>query len=706
MREAIRCKWPGAEVRPFGSYPAGLSVYSSDLDLTILGIELGRGSNGSATSAVEGLLGAASSSGSSVAHSVSIEPRAVIDLSREVVVPLGDFEELADSQEDGFADAPTSSESEGEVDQEGYAVPGAIIDLTGDTSISYMKVRGDPSGHGGEGGGSSTEDEGMDGSHAHSHSDSDSDASSRDSRAGGKSPRAKQPVFDDIEVNAVTPSNARVELDFSRTTVTAPLRGTYTGAAAKSDGIREGVHDMYRDERIQVLQSMCHFFGGMGWLDYIELRKRARVPIINLRHKLGVECDVSLGVAAENTTAEVELMKLCFPDQFKVVAFFLKVFLARHKLDKPFTGGIGSYKLYVMISYIFRRVKTALADSHNKSATPREAPTAGFLLLTFLKFFGDVRNLNPSTALKVPMDDRPPSSTPGGDVHLTPSTDFKTAFKVDVCREAFRLAYQILNDNFEIAQMQGGAEAAQVGKKRKIASPESCIAKVLVDARSFIKEREAVRMSCGGMSVHASAASAPRTNPSTSTSASVAGSTAWPQRTEEDREAVATTILAALQRRLQISTPITMSDIYRTDPGVAVRLRSFASLDDALRQIEASRSVSMSAYGFTSSPGHHHPPPSLSAPHAARGTPGSGFGGRKVRKVHIKATQSSAAHNALIRDGALRTAAKPRTAGPLAGGGRGVPKPNPYPFSMSLPSSNMGASTSFKNKRYYKPKYS
>jgi hypothetical protein len=113
----------------------------------------------------------------------------------------------------------------------------------------------------------------------------------------------------------------------------------------------------------------------------------------------------------------------------------------------------------------------------------------------------------------------------------------------------------------------------------------------------------------------------------------------------------------------------------------------------------------------------HHQPPGPSAPPLAR-LPVAGFGAKKARKVLIKATKSSAAQSALLRDGAHRAASKARAigaadvaSGGTGGGGRGagggrIARGNPYPFSMSLPSSSMAAPTAFKNKRYYKQKYS
>jgi DNA polymerase sigma len=36
---------------------------------------------------------------------------------------------------------------------------------------------------------------------------------------------------------------------------------------------------------------------------------------------------------------------------FAAVVLFLKAILAQQDLDKPFTGGLGSYRLYVMVAH-------------------------------------------------------------------------------------------------------------------------------------------------------------------------------------------------------------------------------------------------------------------------------------------------------------------------------------------------------------------
>ena len=127
--------------------------------------------------------------------------------------------------------------------------------------------------------------------------------------------------------------------------------------------------------------------------------------------------------------------------------FFNKVFLAQLGLDKPFTGGIGSYKLYVMVAFLLQQQRTQIAAMNNNSSSTSssssssssssllsnnkkrnqneneneyiyqhkeeikldaesssekvESPDLGYLLVAFLHHFGSQYNLNSDTVVRV-----------------------------------------------------------------------------------------------------------------------------------------------------------------------------------------------------------------------------------------------------------------------------------------------------------------
>jgi hypothetical protein len=164
----------------------------------------------------------------------------------------------------------------------------------------------------------------------------------------------------------------------------------------------------------------------MDWLKKVELRSRARVPIINLTHQNQLECDISFGLAAKDTSELVRALKeecgLCL----MVISSFLKVLLAQLELDQPFTGGLGSFKLYLMITlhrrhYLAQRKLKASQSMSMAKSTRRpnkkqktqsdsqsepsgeelaEGPMDyGDFLISFLYYYGNPRNLNQSVSL-------------------------------------------------------------------------------------------------------------------------------------------------------------------------------------------------------------------------------------------------------------------------------------------------------------------
>eukprot|EP01038_Epipyxis_sp_PR26KG_P008473 gene8473-11455_t len=142
---------------------------------------------------------------------------------------------------------------------------------------------------------------------------------------------------------------------------------------------------------LEVLRSIFPHVKYMDWVQTIELRSKAKVPIINLVHRNGIECDISIGIPAKDTSVILQsLITLC-GKSLKILSNFLKVFLYQYELDKPFTGGLGSYKLYVMCAYHIQNNLKFLNNNNNnnnnnkpKSNTADEvsSPNYGCLLDT------------------------------------------------------------------------------------------------------------------------------------------------------------------------------------------------------------------------------------------------------------------------------------------------------------------------------------
>jgi len=88
------------------------------------------------------------------------------------------------------------------------------------------------------------------------------------------------------------------------------------------------------------------------------IRRKARIPIINFYTAFGIEVDIAVGgVASVDTTAYASECIKAHGSLFSDVCLCLKLLLVQRGYDKPFTGGIGSYKLYVMLSAHLEVVK-------------------------------------------------------------------------------------------------------------------------------------------------------------------------------------------------------------------------------------------------------------------------------------------------------------------------------------------------------------
>ena len=121
-----------------------------------------------------------------------------------------------------------------------------------------------------------------------------------------------------------------------------------------------------------------------------------------------------------------------FAQSFSAVVLFLKTLLAHQSLDAPFTGGLGSYKLYVLLAHHMER-HLALGGSDRP----------GEIVLSFLYRYGmsasrrGYRNQRHCTALSqhVPLE--------GPDAG---SADLSNVFRLDECIELFRQCWERLWD--------------------------------------------------------------------------------------------------------------------------------------------------------------------------------------------------------------------------------------------------------------------
>eukprot|EP01037_Dinobryon_pediforme_P033116 gene33116-38407_t len=227
------------------------------------------------------------------------------------------------------------------------------------------------------------------------------------------------------------------------------------------------------NKRQNLLRDLVPHLKSMDWVRSLEFRSKAKVPIINFTHKNGLQCDLSVGISAQDTSEVVRKIKdICGPS-FAPLAAFLKVLLWQQNLDKPFTGGLGSYKLYIMLAHHLLFNHSMFAPGSEGLNNPYAA--LGLQLLTFFKFFGSPRNLNSSTEITLPF--------------LDEQVSFRQTFQVDRVQKLFDKCYGILHrickERITMSNKPSGDEEAD--------KSYSALAYIIDSAR--LREERAVHLS-------------------------------------------------------------------------------------------------------------------------------------------------------------------------------------------------------------------
>jgi hypothetical protein len=105
---------------------------------------------------------------------------------------------------------------------------------------------------------------------------------------------------------------------------------------------------------VKLLKLAARILSKHRWVTAIHVRAHAKVPIVNLSTPFGVEVDLGVGGATGVDTSDYSSsLAARFPDAFSPTVLALKALLRQWDLDKPFTGGLGSFKLYVMVAAHF-----------------------------------------------------------------------------------------------------------------------------------------------------------------------------------------------------------------------------------------------------------------------------------------------------------------------------------------------------------------
>lgn len=196
-----------------------------------------------------------------------------------------------------------------------------------------------------------------------------------------------------------------------------------------------------------------------NWLEelsYLEVIGNTRVPLVKFSHKpTGISVDVSFNV---NTGPKAAMLIKTYMDAMpplRPLTILLKYFLASRALNEPYTGGVGSFMLQMMIvSFLQHRER----DAYNYRRAGLY--NLGGLLLDFLELYGNDFNYI-STGISVRHDGFyfPKGAKDKKDIFVIPGRPFmlalenplepthdigKPSFRVQTLQRSFSVAHKIL----------------------------------------------------------------------------------------------------------------------------------------------------------------------------------------------------------------------------------------------------------------------
>jgi len=170
-----------------------------------------------------------------------------------------------------------------------------------------------------------------------------------------------------------------------------------------------------RERQSEALHMLHQALARDGWATSMELRDRAIVPIIVcVDVQSGISLDISLGgdmlssasgvlvpkrpPLGDDTTCIAAAFVRRWPSLFPPIVTLMKVVFAQCGLDKPFHGGMGSFKLYCLVAYFLQNVqqlptqekesKESCETSHSMLPKKFVYKSVGRALVDFLGYVG------------------------------------------------------------------------------------------------------------------------------------------------------------------------------------------------------------------------------------------------------------------------------------------------------------------------------
>ena len=158
--------------------------------------------------------------------------------------------------------------------------------------------------------------------------------------------------------------------------------------------------------------------------------RHARVPILQSKTAFHFECDLSIGGHNGSDTSNLARYYVTRYRSFAYVTIFLKVLLRQADLDKPFSGGLGSYRLYVMIASFLE--KEYISDEVGSD------DDAADVLMKFLYRYGrSGKDILESQFLQCNLGD----------------ADLSAVFKLSLCFKLFDLTYVEIEKRLSLSKL-------------------------------------------------------------------------------------------------------------------------------------------------------------------------------------------------------------------------------------------------------------
>jgi len=128
-------------------------------------------------------------------------------------------------------------------------------------------------------------------------------------------------------------------------------------------------------------------------LSYLELIENTRIPIVKFTHApTNLSCDICLNQKNGPLAADLMERFLDAMPPLKPLTFVLKYFIASRGLNEPYSGGVGSFMLQMMIvSFLQHRERDLFNLQQRDQGRNQESSTQmnlGALLLEFFQLYG------------------------------------------------------------------------------------------------------------------------------------------------------------------------------------------------------------------------------------------------------------------------------------------------------------------------------